>query len=87
MIKKNNFYEYTGSKSGELIQEIAEENKFLLKLVDTIPAKFYFDHGIQEKLASEKHMAMDKKAEGIVSNSFKQVLLLCALLPLHMISF
>lgn len=60
--KYNN--DYTGYKSGELIQDIIEEHKFLLKLVDTIPAKMYFDHDIQERITSDKHMKMDEKAEG-----------------------
>lgn len=64
--KYNN--DYTGSKSGELIQDIIEEHKFLLKLVDTIPAKMYFDHDIQERITSDKHMKMDEKAEGITND-------------------
>ncbi|KAG8200514.1 hypothetical protein JTE90_000591 [Oedothorax gibbosus] len=65
MIESNSSNVYTGSKSGEILQEIVEENKFLLQLVDTIPAKVYFDHAIQEKLLSEKHKKMDEKAEGL----------------------
>ncbi|PRD19356.1 UNVERIFIED_CONTAM: hypothetical protein NCL1_57562 [Trichonephila clavipes] len=46
-----------------IIQEITEEDRYLLNLVDTIPAKVYFNQAIQEKIKFDKHLKMDQKAE------------------------
>lgn len=54
-----------GGNPDHIIQEITEEDRYLLKLVDTIPAKIYFNQDIQEKIKSEKHVAMDLKAENL----------------------
>ncbi|GFV07390.1 uncharacterized protein TNCV_1765511 [Trichonephila clavipes] len=48
-----------------IIQEITEEDRYLLNLVDTIPAKVYFNQAIQEKIKFDKHLKMDQKAESI----------------------
>ncbi|KFM73655.1 Surfeit locus protein 6-like protein, partial [Stegodyphus mimosarum] len=49
----------------KLIERITEEDKFLRKLVDTIPAKLYFDQEIQNKISIEKEMTMNKVAEDL----------------------
>ncbi|XP_015910639.1 uncharacterized protein [Parasteatoda tepidariorum] len=46
-------------------QSLLIENEFLIKLIDTIPAKIYFNHDIQERILSEKHAVMDEKAEAL----------------------
>ncbi|GFQ80192.1 surfeit locus protein 6-like protein [Trichonephila clavata] len=48
-----------------IIQEITEEDRYLLNLVDTIPAKVYFNQAIQEKIKYDKHLTMDQKAESM----------------------
>lgn len=48
----------------ELKRSLVIENDFLVKLVDTIPAKMYFDSEIQEKITADKHLTMDKAVEG-----------------------
>lgn len=48
----------------EVKKSLILENDFLIKLVDTIPAKMYFDSEIQEKLTAEKHLSMDRTVEG-----------------------
>ena len=48
----------------EVRERLVRENEFLIKLVDTIPAKMYFDSDIQEKITAQKHLSMDKAAEG-----------------------
>lgn len=48
----------------EVKRSLVIENDFLIKLVDTIPAKMYFDSEIQEKISADKHLTMDKAVEG-----------------------
>lgn len=48
----------------EVKRSLVIENDFLVKLVDTIPAKMYFDSEIQEKITADKHLTMDKAVEG-----------------------
>lgn len=48
----------------EVKRSLVIENDFLVKLVDTIPAKMYFDSEIQEKITAEKHLTMNKAVEG-----------------------
>jgi len=64
--------EYSDINLMALRQDLVRENEFLTKLVDTIPAKMYFGHDIQEKITSEKHSVMDKKAAAL-KRSFNHV--------------
>lgn len=59
----------------ELKKRLIIENDFLTKLVDTIPASMYFENEIKERIAAEKHLSMDKAAEGCIIVSFSIILL------------
>lgn len=54
----------------DLKKRLIEENDFLTKLVDTIPAKMYFEYDIQQKITAEKHSAMDETAAGSIRHFF-----------------
>lgn len=57
----------------EIRQNLIEENEFLIKLVDTIPAKIYFGHDIKEKIASEKHALMNEKVKNLTKGDINHV--------------
>ncbi|GIX76580.1 hypothetical protein CEXT_114501 [Caerostris extrusa] len=47
-----------------LVQDIARGRIYCS--VDTIPANIYFDRDVQEMIKTEKHLTMDRKAEGLM---------------------